>query len=270
MKLHKIAIHSVPRSGSTWLGHLVNSSPHVIFKYQPLFSYALKNYLDEYSSAAQIDSFFEKLIETNDDFLDQKQDIQSGKVPRFEKSEIDAVVYKEVRYHHILPNLLETCKGLKLVALIRNPLSVISSWLAAPREFRKDLGWKEMEEWKDAKKKNSNKKQEFYGFEKWKEVTLLFEHLHQKYPNRVTIILYNDLLRNTFNITQKLFSKLELEFTAQTEDFIKMSHSVHINDPYAVYRTNQRDDNWKKQLNPKIAKSILDEVKGTPFEKYLM
>ena len=52
MKL--IAIHSMPRSGSTWLGSIIDSHPHICYKHQPLFSYCLKGYLDETSDYEKI------------------------------------------------------------------------------------------------------------------------------------------------------------------------------------------------------------------------
>lgn len=42
--MHKIAIHSVPRSGSTWLGEILNSSANVKYCFQPLFSYKFKEF----------------------------------------------------------------------------------------------------------------------------------------------------------------------------------------------------------------------------------
>ena len=49
MSLVKVAIHGVPRSGTTWLGSIFDSSPNVIYRNQPLFSYAFKSYLSEHS-----------------------------------------------------------------------------------------------------------------------------------------------------------------------------------------------------------------------------
>ena len=56
--MHKIALHSVPRSGSTWLGEILNSSENVKYCFQPLFSYKFKNFLDERSSKDDINNFF--------------------------------------------------------------------------------------------------------------------------------------------------------------------------------------------------------------------
>ena len=47
MTLKKIAIFSVPRSGSSWLGQIFNSHEDVSFRMQPLFSYSHKSALNK-------------------------------------------------------------------------------------------------------------------------------------------------------------------------------------------------------------------------------
>ena len=69
--MNKIAIHSVPRSGSTWLGSIFDSCPNVKYALQPLFSYAYKDYLSLNSTSEDIQSFFEELKVSDDDFINQ-------------------------------------------------------------------------------------------------------------------------------------------------------------------------------------------------------
>lgn len=269
MRYKKLAIHSVPRSGSSWLGQLINSSPHVMYKYQPLFSYALKGFLDERASYARIQLFFEQLQTTEDRFMDQVREIEAGKAPAFAKKDLRVVAYKEVRYHHILKNLLAQDPNIMVIGLVRNPLAVINSWLRAPREFRKDQGWSELEEWRWAYAKNEGKKEEFYGYEKWKEVALMFEQLQRDYPQRFRLLWYADLLNQTEAIVEQLFAMLELPLTEQTMSFIRESKSQTVDDPYAVYREKRTDDQWKKELPEIIQEAILTDLRNTSLEKYI-
>lgn len=210
--MQKIAIHSVPRSGSTWLGNIINSHPNVSFKYQPLFSYAFKDYLNEFSSKEDINSFFELISTSDDDFINQKAGIEKGIIPVFKKSDlITHSCYKEVRYHHILENLLNQSPDLKLILLIRNPLSVLQSWYKAPKEFHTEQGWDFEQEWLDAPKKNLNKPEEFNGYNKWKEATTLFLKLNKEFPEQVIIITYNQLLSNTLKTVKQLFDFTNLK-----------------------------------------------------------
>lgn len=268
--ISKIAIHSVPRSGSTWLGELFNSHPKVSYCYQPLFSYAFKGRLSIRSSSEEIDVFFNDLANTKDDFVNQVEARNIGKLPVFNnKEKTQAVVYKEVRYHHLIEHLLNTTKDLKLIGLVRNPLAVINSWLNAPKEFRKDLGWQIDEEWRFAPKKNQNKIEEFNGYEKWKEVTSLFLSLKVKHPNQFKLVEYNDLLSDTESVVKDLFVFSNLEITKSTLDFIKQSKQKEVSDAYSVFKTRQVDDKWKTQLKTEIIDYINNDLKGTELEKYL-
>ena len=166
--MKKVAIHSVPRSGSTWLGQIFNSHPDVAYRYQPLFSYAFKDRLNDHSTMEEIRKFFEELSLSQDKFLLQiEEGSLSNKYPVFEKNLPPThVVYKEVRYHHIVENLLKQDNEILVIGLVRNPMAVMHSWLKSPREFRRDLGWDVMEEWRSGASKNAGKIEEFYGFDK--------------------------------------------------------------------------------------------------------
>ena len=266
--LYKVAIFSVPRSGSSWLGQIFNSSPNVAYRFQPLFSYAFKARLDEKSSTVEIDQFHNDILSSDDDFLLQKKNITGNHLYEFEKKAITHLVWKEVRYLNIIENLLKKY-DIKIISLVRNPFAVISSWLKAPKEFRKDLGWKELEEWKYAKKKNLNKKEEFNGFEKWKEVAHLFLKLEAKYPTKFIILKYNTLFQKTIETTERIFNFVDLNMTNQTIEFIKESKSRDDDDPYGVFKIRENDDNWKIELDKLIVKEIFNELNNTELEKFL-
>jgi hypothetical protein len=266
--IQKFAIHGLPRSGSTWVGEIFNSSPQVCYRFQPLFSYALKGYLGESCSSIQVDEFYEALRLNEDAFLCQSSARNSGKLPTFEKSEITHVGYKEVRYHHILPNFIRRSKGVKFVLIQRNPFSVINSWLNAPREFRGDLGWDRLEEWRYALKKNLNRPEEFNGYEKWKEAALLFHYLAEQYPDRVKILRYDELLMDSVCQVRKVFRFLGLNYTNQTDAFLNEATATDT-DSYSVVRSGQTDDKWKTQLDPEIVEAIAKDLEGGVLDFFL-
>lgn len=269
-ELAKIALHGVPRSGTSWIGEMFNSSPHTLYRFQPLFSYALKDFLTPASSKEDIDAFFELLLHTEDDFVKQSAKRTSGDFPTFQKTQLTHIVYKEVRYINILYNLMRRTEDVYLCAVIRSPLSVINSWLRAPREFRRDIDWSEQEEWRYALKKNLNKAEEFNGYEKWKEATNIFLQLKARYSSRVYLAKYNRFLTNAGQETENLFREVGLQVTGQTREFLKHSSSTDSSNPYSVFRANQRDDKWKTQLDPVIAQQIINDVKGTSLEEYVI
>tara|TARA_B110000495_G_C22940436_1_gene550219 strand:+ start:425 stop:1243 length:819 start_codon:yes stop_codon:yes gene_type:complete len=268
--MKKIALHSVPRSGSTWLGQILNSSPSVKYAYQPLFSYTFKSYLDEQSSKERITQFFNEIVNSDDPFINQSEDVNKNLIPTFEKlAKTKAVVYKELRYHYILQTLLEQTDDVKVIGLVRNPLSVINSWLRAPREFREDLGWNKLEEWNFAKKKNQDKKEEYNGFQKWKETTILFENLQKKYPNRFLLVVYNDLIKDVNKTVQQIFDFCDIELTEQTLSFINSNKVQNDKDAYSVFKQVRQDRKWESQLNKEIINNIKIDLKDHTLKNYI-
>ena len=264
-----IAIHSVPRSGSTWLGQIFNSHPKVNFSYQPLFSFAFKDYLNEASSSEDIEAFFKNISSSDDDFINQKEDIKKGIVPDFSTDEdFTHICYKEVRYHHILENLMAKHKSVKLILLIRNPLATLYSWKNAPKEFRADQGWDFEKEWQFAPSKNLDKKEEFNGYDKWKEATILYHNLKKQYPERVTIISYNELMSDTLSVVERLFNFVDLKVDELTTDFLKKSTSVTQADAYSVFKQRTKDENWKA-LPKHIIDYIFKDLQHSELEIYL-
>jgi hypothetical protein len=159
--------------------------------------------------------------------------------------------------------------NVRLICIVRNPLSVINSWLKAPREFREDLGWKVLQEWRYALKKNLNKPEEFNGYEKWKEATNIFSHLKKQYPDRVYLIEYQKLLTSTITEVENLFKFCKLPLTEQTKNFIAQSSSYQNNNAYSVYRLNQNDNNWETSLEQQIIDEIVADLKDTELEVFL-
>ncbi len=267
--LQRIAIHSVPRSGSTWLGSIFDSAPNVAFRFQPLFSYGHKDRLDEKSTKKEISAFFQEIFFSNDAFVAQSDSKKEKLVPSFPKDFPTHVVYKEVRYHHVLNNLLQQDKDIRFIGLIRNPMAVIHSWLNAPKEFRRDLGWLALDEWKFAPRKNIGRPEEFNGYVKWKEAVLIFESLKDSYPERVRLIKYKDLIDNTFEAVQALFDFCELSMNKQTLAFIEESRKAgNINHPYSVYNAKEEDNQWRSGLPELIQQEILRDIQGSVYEKY--
>lgn len=267
--LDRVAIHGVPRSGTSWLGELFNSSPHTIYRFQPLFSYALKGFVKEDSSSQHIDCYFENLVKIRDDFIEQSDARNTGLLPTFEKSDLTHIVYKEVRYHNVLFNLMQNTKNVKLIVLIRDPIAVLDSWIRAPREFRTDLGWEVEEEWRAAPKKNQGRSEEFFGFDGWKRAVAIFLQLRETFPVRVRLLSYKDLLSSTESEVAKLFEFCALEMTEQTTNFIKISRTRFVDNPYSVYRGSEAKRLLSSSLSDEIIEEIYKELEGYEFGCYL-
>jgi hypothetical protein len=265
--LQLVTIQSVPRSGSSWLGQIFKSSPHVEFRFQPLFSYAFKGALGPHSSRAEILHFFQGIMDTKDDFILQRDEYHVEYPELAERERVTHLVMKEVRYNHILRNLLQQVPQLKLVGLVRHPCAVLDSWVHAPREFKPE--WSVDEQWRSGALKNQGRPEEFFGFDKWKEVARLFLELKREHPGQVYVQRYCDLNDHTEESVKALFAFCDLPYGDGTADFIATSKSKAGSDPNSVYLLARRDDAWEGRLKRSIADEVISELQGTELEYFL-
>ena len=269
-KLTRIALHGAPRSGTSWLGEVLNSAPQLAYRYQPLFSYAFKDALTPDSTAGEIDTFFDEIAASQDDFLLQTAQRESGHMPQFSKTTSTHVAYKEVRYHHLPAVILRRNPDVKFVFILRDPRAVIASWLGAGREFRHDLGWDVVREWRAAPSKNQGRPEEFYGFEKWKDSATIFLDLAARHPQRVRLVWYSDLLASPEESTEELFRFCDLPVGDQTRDFVTGKISGARDSDYSVFRApRRRDDTWRAHLPKTIRESIETELADTTLSRFL-
>ena len=233
-----IGIQGVPRSGTSWLAQIFNSHPDVKLKFQPLFSYALKNEIDDNASDQEINNFYNNMWNNNTDlFLNFKDPIIHKNYPVFHKNTTQKyLVFKQVHHHYVINNLLKKDQKIKFILLIRNPLAVMSSWKNAPKEFRPE--WNFSEEWQFAKLKNNNMRENYFGYKKWCDVASLFFQLKTEYPDRVYVLNYSDLLTNTIKEIENIFDFSGIgKPNSQTIEFINKSKSINHLDPNSVYKT---------------------------------
>ncbi|WGK81282.1 sulfotransferase domain-containing protein [Vibrio aestuarianus] len=263
--MKKISMFGAPRSGTSWLSQIFNSNPNVALRFQPLFSYGHKSAITQYSKNEEIERFFWDILNTNDEFALMKAPMFKN-FPRFDKGSIDAIVFKETKYLDVSEALLEN-SDTKVIAIIRNPLSVLASWIKAPKEF--DPDWNILEEWRDAKSKNRGP-EDYYGFNKWVESTLMFHQLANRYPEQCLIVDYTELKNNTLPIVSSMFDFCGLSVEQQTFDFITASKSRHDTDPYSVYRSKSIGEAYKNTLPKVIIETVTNELADTILEKYIL
>ena len=264
-----IVIAGVPRSGTSWLGQIIDSSPNVAYRFQPIFSYAFKDAVNMDSDKRSFQEFFEGIYNSTDDFLLQTDKKEDELYPTFEKTDKPKyLAFKTCRYQYLLSKMLEYFGNLKLVGIVRHPCAAINSWLKNSREFPKDTDPRK--EWRFGSCRNKGRPEEFFGFYKWKEVSHLYLDLREKYPEQVWIVRYEELVDNPLLITKDIFNFIGLEFTEQTATFLKDCHAVHLESPYAVFKDKSVKDSWKSDLDPYIANEIIQSLQGTRLGRFLV
>ena len=265
---HIVVIAGVPRSGTSWLGEIINSSPDVAYRFQPIFSYAFKDAVNIESSKEDYEHFFSGIYESSDDFLNQTDKRIAGIYPTFDKKKHPQyLAFKTCRYQYLITKMLHYFENLKLIGIIRHPCGVINSWLKNPREFPQDADPRK--EWRFGSCKNKGRSEEFFGFYKWKEVAHLYLDLKEKYPNQVLIIKYESLVYHPTGMSKSVFDFTGLKFTQQTRSFLTACNAVHKESPYAVYKNKSVKDNWRSELDPYISSEIIQEIEGTRLDRFL-
>ena len=263
----KIGIFGVPRSGTSWLGHIFNSNASVALRFQPLFSYRHKGVLSEHSSGESIEEFFEEILCSRDEFTTMISETQKN-YPIFEKSDqLTHIVFKETRYLHIIENMLTQSGEIKIIGIVRNPLAVLSSWMLAPKEFKQE--WDINNEWRTASSKNQGRPEEFFGYDKWKVSSEAFLQFERQFPQQFLLVRYDDLNREPEQATKRIFDFCGLEVSPQVQNFLSESKSRHDTDPYSVYRGQASDNRWKTVLPDEIVKQIKLEIVNTPLNRFL-
>lgn len=265
----KIAVLvGMPRSGTSWLSQIVDSSPNVRFRLSPFFSYAFKNAVNEHSSKAEYERVFEGAYRSDNEFMDQTERRRMGQYPVFpiKEKEPEWLVMKMERFHHLHSPMLQMFDNMKMVAIIRHPCGAIHSWISHPKEFPGDAD--PMKEWRTGACRKKGP-EEFWGFEDWKKTTRLYLHLERSVPERFLIVRYEDLVTSAVSETKRLFGFLGIELTAQTEKFVEDSQTRHDDNPYAVFKNPTVKDKWKAELHPLIQEEILRETAGTELQRFV-
>jgi len=263
-----IVIAGVARSGTSWIAQIIDSSPDVTFRFQPLFSYTFKNAVTEDSTREEYLNFFNRIYNSSDDFLLQTDKRKSKLYPVFQKNSAPRrLAFKENGHQYVLPKMLQYFENLQLVGIVRHPCGTLNSWLQNPKEFPPDADPRR--EWRFGSCKNQGKAENFFGYYKWKEVANLYLDLKDKYPHKFFIAKYDEIVNNPVDLAKSIFDFLNLEFSEQTRSFLETSHSTHRDNPYAVFKDKSVKERWRAELDPYIVNEVLYDLKDTRLEVFL-
>jgi sulfotransferase family protein len=257
-------ICGMPRSGTSWLSQILDSSPFVNFKMAPLFSYRFKDSVSEFSSQSQWKKFFQDVFVSDDDFLNQTERINRGEFMTFPKNQkLTHLVIKDVRHHEVIDTLIRFNLPIKVIYIVRNPNAAIYSWISSKKEFPIDKD--PLKEWKMGNCRKINKS-EYWGFDDWKKLTYKYLNLNKKYPNKMLIVSYKDLVKDSIKVSTEIFNFCNLKINEQTFSFLRKSQTINHKSEFSVFKNINVIDKWKGKLLPKIIKEISNDLIGTELE----
>jgi hypothetical protein len=264
-----IYIAGVARSGTSWVGQVLNSSPDTVYRFQPFFAYEFKGRLHEDSTSEDFRQVFAEMREANTPFLTQADKIAAGDYPQFNKHKDPGVlVFKENRYQSLVPQAVRKVPELGMLAVVRNPCAVLNSWRKNAKEFPPGSDF--LEEWRHGMCKNQGP-EDCFGYYRWKQAAHQYLDLEVQFPNRVKVLCYEEAVRKPLEIFQQLFAFFGLPFDSQTRRFLEDSTSSrqHSDSYYAVYKDASVIGQWRKELEQKVADEIHADLAGTRLARFL-
>lgn len=250
--MKKIAIFGCPRSGTSYLGQILNYSEKVTYRYQPLWSYEFKDFFFKKKiNDKNVKLFHEKLYQAKSSYVLTSL--------RNTKKKLTHLVWKEVRYHNIIKKLLKTHQLNNIIYIFRKPEAVINSWYDAPGEFKKN--WNIYNEYFYAKKINK-KKYDYYGLFKWIKSGKEILKLNNK---KIIFICYEDLEKNPSKLIKKLFSKININYTKKINIFINKTKKRTSLEQYSIYKKKSKMklpiEIYSKIIKNKKASKIYNNLK---------
>ena len=69
-----------------------------------------------------------------------------------------------------------------------------------------------------------------------------------KFPKQFYLINYDDLLKDTKSEVQKMFEFCQLDYSLQTDNFLKDSTALQSKDAYSVFKQKKDDLSWQGSL----------------------
>jgi len=263
-----VYVAGVARSGTSWIGQVLNSSPDVCFRFQPLFAYEFKDRVNEDSDPAEYDHLFQDMYNTESPFLTQADKRTSGDYPQFDKhSNPHTLIFKENRYQSVLEPMLRRVPYLKAVGIVRHPCAVLNSWYKSPKEF--PPGAEILKEWRFGNCKNKGN-EDYFGYYKWKEVAHLYMDLRDKYPDRFMLLRYEDAVHDPLRTIPMLFDFLGIPFGETTQRFVRESTTTHEDSYYGVFKNKSVVDKWRSEFDPYIIKEIYADLADTRLERFTL
>ncbi len=262
------AITGMPRSGTSWIGQIVDSSPEVRYKMSPLFSYEFKNRIKEGASRQDWEEVLRGAYVSENDFMNQTTRRRAGEYPTFPRklAEPPLLVIKYNRFQNLTEEMLDLLPEMKVLAVVRHPCGAIHSWLTAPKEFPPDAD--PLEHWRSGAAKKSGYG-DFFGFDDWCWVTRLHVRLAEERPEQFRLVRYEIFVDHAERETKGLFDWLGLAYTEQTASFLRQSQTTAVPGEYSVFRAPMVKDRWRSELQPQIQEAIFSELQGTDLARFL-
>ncbi|MDE0051136.1 MAG: sulfotransferase [Rhodospirillales bacterium] len=258
----------MPRSGTTWLSQIFESSPDFIVRLSPNYSWEFKNRLDQNSSREEWASSFSYALHADDEFITQNFRRVTGELSTFPPRSMETVkrlAIKDTRFHDLYQRCMELFSDAQAIYLVRHPGGMLNSWWRS-KEFPAQARF--ADEWRGGACRKIEGPGEYWGFDDWRDLTMRFLALERQAPARYRVCRYEELVRDRVRIASDLFEFAGCALRPETLAFLEESESRHDDRTYAVFKNPSVAERWRSELPEDIREAIRAELAGTPLEDY--
>lgn len=249
----------MPRSGTTWLSQIFESSPDVVVRLSPPYSYDYRHRIGIGSDTDEWRTTLRGVIDTEDKFLTQNWRRETGELPEFgqDKADAERLAIKDTRFHALYEAGMEALPGARTVYIVRNPGAALWSWrnckeFPAGAEFR--------EQWRTGACRKHDGDGEYWGFTDWLRLTTAYQQRAQAEPDRYLVVRYEDLVTHAMPTVERMFAFCELAVRTETIEFLGASQSSYDPRPYSVFKGRTLRDDWRHELPEDIYAAIEAET----------
>ena len=258
----------MPRSGTTWLSQIFDSSPDFIVRLSPNYSWPLKNQLHLDSSREDWIANLSTALTTDDPFMTQNYRRDTGELSTFPPRSLQSVkrlAIKDTRFHDLYLRAMELFAEAQLIYLVRHPGGMLNSWWRS-KEFPAEADF--AAEWRGGACRKIEGPGEYWGFEDWRALAERYLALESHAPERYRICRYEDLVRDRERVTAELFAFSGHGVRPATHTFLQDSRSRHDDRTYAVFKHPSVANRWHAELPEAIQEEIQSELTGTPLARF--
>ena len=258
----------MPRSGTTWLSQVFESSPDFIVRLSPNYSWPLKNQLNLDSSRADWIANLSAALATDDPFMTQNNRRDAGELsafpPRLPQT-VKRLAIKDTRFHDLYQRAMELFDEAQLIYLVRHPAGMLNSWWRS-KEFPVETDF--AAEWRGGACRKIEGPGEYWGFDDWCTLTERSLALEKQAPERYRVCRYEDLVRDRERVAAELFAFAGYGLRPATSAFLRDSQSRHDDRIYAVFKNPSVADRWRSELPETIQEEIRAELTGTSLARF--
>lgn len=262
-----VYITGMPRCGSTWVSQMVAAHPAVRLKFCPLFSYEFRGRCDATSSASAWRALFREVYDTRGRFLDQEHLRDHGHVPAFDVAATPPVLaIKSNRFHDCTRSMVEQLPETRWLALVRDPVTSLASWVRNPTEFGAEDAVETAWRTGGSRKARAG---EYWGFDDWKAVTTEHVALAAQHPDHFHLLAYEDLAPDPVAAADTVLRCAGLAPSPAVEAFARQSQARHTSAVRSVFKDPRQSRSTYDVLPADIVATIVSETRAAGLGRFL-